>query len=258
MYLSRIELTEAIAGQSQLGLLLQDRSYGMHRLLWDLFASDERFLFREESAGEQLGRARNLPLYYVLSAEKPVTSSPIFNISSKAFQPKLVVGEKLAFKLRANPTISRHEEGKKNSKRHDVIMDAQYQFLTAACKVRGLPNSFKKSELRKFLFSHPDFNEEKNRKEFILSLNNAVETAAIEWIKKRGDNHGYLVDSAQATGYRWNALPEKDRHAGFSSMDYEGVLTVTNPEIFIPMLTSGLGPSKAFGCGLMLIRRTNG
>lgn len=70
MYLSRIELTTAIANYSQLGLLLKERSYGMHRLLWDLFESKERFLFREENTQDQLGTERHLPLYYVLSAEK--------------------------------------------------------------------------------------------------------------------------------------------------------------------------------------------
>lgn len=255
MFLSRIELTEIIANHSQLGLLLKDRSYAMHRLLWDLFESKERFLFREESAKEQLDSVRNLPLYYVLSAEKPISESPIFKIDSKPFSPVLREGDQLAFKLRANPTIARHEEGKKNSKRHDVVMDAQRQFLVAACKVRGLSCSEKKSDLRALLFCHPDFQNHEQRKEFSDALDTAIETAAVDWIKKRGVTHGYVLNSVEATGYRWNALPEKNRKAGFSSMDYEGVLTVEDPELFSKMLVSGLGPSKAFGCGLMLIRR---
>ena len=52
MYLSRIQLNDAIGQNSQLGLLLKDRSYGIHRLLHDLFSGNERFLFREEIAND--------------------------------------------------------------------------------------------------------------------------------------------------------------------------------------------------------------
>jgi CRISPR system Cascade subunit CasE len=255
MYLSRIELTPAIAEYSQLGAILKDRSYGMHRLLWDVFSTQKRFLFREENTQDQLNSSRHLPLYYVLSEAKPASDSPIFKIESRLFSPQLNVGDQLAFKLRANPTIARKVEGKKNSQRHDVVMDAQRQFLMAACKARGLSCSEKKSDLRALLFNHPDFQNHAQRKEFSDSLDTAIETAAVDWIKKRGITHGYVLNSVEATGYRWNALPEKDRKAGFSTMDYEGVLTVEDPELFLQMLISGLGPSKAFGCGLMLIRR---
>lgn len=255
MYLSRIELTAAIANYSQLGLLLKERSYGMHRLLWDLFESAERFLFREENTQDQLGKERHLPLYYVLSAEKPVSESPLFKIDTKPFSPSLNKGDQLAFKLRANPIVARKVEGKKNSSKHDVVMDAQRQFLVAACKARGLSCAEKKSDLRAILFNHADFNNYEQRKEFSDALDVAIEAAAVDWIKKRGATHGYELNSVEATGYRWNALPEKDRNAGFSSMEYEGVMTVEDPVLFSRMLITGLGPSKAFGCGLMLIRR---
>lgn len=255
MYLSRIELTAAIANYSQLGLLLKERSYGMHRLLWDLFETKERFLFREENTQDQLGKERHLPLYYVLSVEKPVSESPIFRIDTKPFSPSLSRGDQLAFKLRANPIVARKVEGKKNSSKHDVVMDVQRQYLVSACKERGLDYTEKKSDLRKLLQSHPDYLSQESRTQLQNALDTAIETAAVDWIKKRGVTHGYELTSVEATGYRWNALPEKDRNAGFSSMDYEGVLTVEDPELFVQMLVSGLGPSKAFGCGLMLIRR---
>ncbi|PUA30072.1 MAG: type I-E CRISPR-associated protein Cas6/Cse3/CasE [Cellvibrio sp. 79] len=255
MYLSRIELTPAIAEYSQLGAILKDRSYGIHRLLWDLFAAQERFLFREENTQEQLNSRRRLPIYYVLSVTKPISDSPIFKIDSKEFSPKLNVGDQLAFKLRANPTIARKMEGKKNSQRHDVVMDAQRQFLISSCQARQLSAANTKSELRQLLLSHPDYSDDQGGKRLAAELDDAIRVASIEWIKKRGETHGYCLQSLEATGYRWNALPEKDRNAGFSSMDYEGILQVTDPERFAQMLIMGIGPSKAFGCGLMLIRR---
>ncbi len=41
----------------------------------------------------------------------------------------------------------------------------------------------------------------------------------------------------------------------FSSVDYQGVLTIEEPHLFWQQYQSkGLAEQKAFGCGLMLIR----
>ena len=255
MFLSRIQLTSALAQQSQLGLLLQDRSYGLHRLLWDLFPQGERFIFREENALEQGADSKRYPLYYVLSQTLPKIDNPIFDVQSKPYEPKLEGGDKLMFKLRANPTVARKQEGVKNSRRHDVIMDAQKQFLIAQCKVRNLPIVGQKSELKKSLFLHVDFKDAKLREALLGQLQESTDKAAADWLYSRAEARGFSVDSLQATAYQWHALPEKGRKAGFSTMDYEGVLTVTDPVLLSATLANGLGPSKAFGCGLLLIRR---
>ncbi|WP_225391738.1 type I-E CRISPR-associated protein Cas6/Cse3/CasE, partial [Escherichia coli] len=39
-----------------------------------------------------------------------------------------------------------------------------------------------------------------------------------------------------------------------SSVDYTGMLTVTDPGLFLQRLSQGYGKSRAFGCGLMLIK----
>jgi CRISPR system Cascade subunit CasE len=45
------------------------------------------------------------------------------------------------------------------------------------------------------------------------------------------------------------------RVIAFSVLDLEGVLEVQSPDRFVDALTRGFGKAKAFGCGLMLIRR---
>jgi CRISPR system Cascade subunit CasE len=40
-----------------------------------------------------------------------------------------------------------------------------------------------------------------------------------------------------------------------TTLDFEGVLEVVDPGSFLSSLLGGIGPAKAFGCGLMLIRR---
>ncbi|WP_263322529.1 type I-E CRISPR-associated protein Cas6/Cse3/CasE [Endozoicomonas sp. Mp262] len=258
MYLSRIQLTPAIAKHSQLGHILRDSCYAMHRLLWDLFDQNERFLFREEQVRDQLEEYRNLPLYYVLSRTKPKADNPFFNIESKCFQPKLKEDDQLSFCLRANPTITRRVEGKKNSTRHDVIMDAQYQWLKKNCIERGIPMSGSKSNLRCLLASHDDFSGEEGFQRMSDAIQIEMTNASVQWLSKRGVANGFTVmeGSVQSSGYQWHALPKKGRNAGFSALDYEGVLAITEPEKFISALFRGIGPAKAFGCGLLLIKRT--
>lgn len=257
MYLSRIQLSESIAGYSQLGKLLHSNSYGMHRLLWDLFEPSDhgRFLFREENSSEQLGTRRQLPLYYVLSATPPNQQSPLFDIQTKPFAPVLRAGDTLAFRLRANPTVARRELGEKNSRRHDVTMNAQRHWLQAACDQRQLSSAGKKGDLKATLLAHPDYHSKAGYDQLESELTQAVATANHQWLADRANKHGFALGAVQATGYRWNALPEKRRDAGFSSLDYEGLLTVTDSERFVQALNCGIGPAKAFGCGLMLIRR---
>lgn len=257
MYLSQIQLTGAIGEYSQLGKLLRSNSYGMHRLLWDLFdrADTARFLFREENSAEQLGTGRPLPLYYVLSAALPSQQSPLFEVQTKPFAPVLRAGDMLGFRLRANPTVARRVAGAKNSRRHDVAMDAQRHWLHTACAERQLALSGKKGDVKAALLAHPDYQGKAGVDRLENELAEAVAAANHRWLAERAEQHGFKPASVQATGYRWNALPEKGRDAGFSSLDYEGVLTVTDPERFVQALGSGIGPAKAFGCGLMLIRR---
>ncbi|MEA2080768.1 MAG: type I-E CRISPR-associated protein Cas6/Cse3/CasE [Pseudomonadota bacterium] len=44
------------------------------------------------------------------------------------------------------------------------------------------------------------------------------------------------------------------KEINFSTLDYSGLLTVTDPELFKAALFQGIGPAKAFGCGLLLVR----
>jgi len=57
------------------------------------------------------------------------------------------------------------------------------------------------------------------------------------------------------TAYRQHAKKRKGADIRFSSLDYEGVLKVTDLDLFNQTLRRGMGKSKAFGCGLMMVRR---
>ena len=48
----------------------------------------------------------------------------------------------------------------------------------------------------------------------------------------------------------------RDNRAGkLVTVSFEGVLRVQDPALLVTLLENGIGPAKAFGCGLLLVRR---
>ncbi|WP_303287916.1 type I-E CRISPR-associated protein Cas6/Cse3/CasE [Marinobacter sp. SS8-8] len=229
MYLSRVRVTTEGLDRKCLVSLLSGDAYANHQLLWRLFgdATERSFLFRQETEQDQLSpdhNPRGLPLFYVLSEQVPTAVPGLLELETKPFSPALATGDQLTFRLRANPTISRKTESGRSA-RHDVLMDAK-----SWCKHHGVND---RSEVQSHMVD-----------------------AAITWLNNQSEKSGFnMVSAPQLTGYRQHAIRRKGTEIRFSSIDYEGVLTVTHPERFKDMLCRGLGRSKAFGCGLMMVRR---
>ena len=165
----------------------------------------------------------------LLSARRPVDHHGLFEIDEpKAFAPVLEPGDRLRFSLRANPTVrKRNDQGQRHASRHDVVMDALYP----------LPGD-SRAERRTV----------------------AIREEGLQWARQAG-RQGRFRDTggrgSSARGYRQHHI---DRGVGkpalsFSSLDFEGVLEVQEPDLLPPAIAHGFGPAKAFGCGLMLIRR---
>jgi CRISPR system Cascade subunit CasE len=90
-----------------------------------------------------------------------------------------------------------------------------------------------------------------------LALKTISERALLTWWQQRSQQIGIQCsdDAVQADGYLQHHIKSKGTGAMFSSINLSGSLTVEKPETFIESLARGVGRSKAFGCGLMLIRR---
>jgi len=291
MYFSRVKIRPDVR---DLHLLVSGNGYGAHQLLWKLFPCEEKrsFLFREEIAREQIPFHKGVkgePLFYLVSGSEPISDHPIFAVDSKPYAPQLAKGERLAFRLRANPTVARKQEGKKSSPRHDVVMDVQYHLLREIAADMAIPAVGDKSKIKKNIIGAwrqiPDSRglEEKLRgiisendryaeirtnnlkplELLDLALKSRMDKALETWFAGRCERLGFAIvrDDAkgrlkfQAEGYQWHALPRKGRDAGFSSIDFEGEIEVTDTELFTKALFNGIGPAKGFGCGLMLVRR---
>jgi len=223
MFLSKITLNR---GPELFKLLKQKNGsdgYVLHQILWNLFPNDGHkkrdFIFHKDEK-------EGLPQFLLVSEAKPVETDGV-TVISKPYNPKLVKGEKLVFTLVANPVVSRKVESKKNSVKHDVWMDAKKKAIENGADVS--------------------------------SIIQACENASKLWLIRQGERCGFFLKETDILidGYIQNRF-YKGRKAmpiQYSSIHYEGLLTVTDTDLFTKMLYSGIGRSKAFGCGLMLVRR---
>lgn len=230
MYFSRVRVTTHGLDRPALVKLLSGDAYANHQLLWRLFpdAEERPFLFRQEMEQEQLGSElspRGLPIFYMLSSLEPTPLPGLLECESKPFEPRLSEGDRLIFKLRANPTVAKKREGETRSRRHDVLMDAKLRARQEGSGSAG-------------------------------DVQRAMEDSALEWLAYRSRDLGFdPISAPQISGYRQHQFRRKKREIRFSSVDYEGVMTVIDPERLRTALLDGVGRSRAFGCGLLMVRR---
>jgi len=238
--------------------------YGQHQALCGLFDLPPReqlrdkptpFLFRAEriepvsAVGYAHPDLAGLPVFYVLSQQMPEDRSGIWQIEARQYRPDLQAGDRLTFKLRVNPVILAKTERSQEEQqawlknrlannfkkkdptrkrvRHDVVMDAK---LTMDWK--NLP------------------------KEKRPTLAQLAYDAGSRWLLGRAEKLGCEFDAStlRVDGHdTW-----RQRHGKkieLSTLDFEGTLRVAEPECYLEALLKGIGPAKAFGCGLMLVRR---
>lgn len=230
LWLSRARLRRDTAAVGSLArLLVPDgdgpRTAAAHRLVWALFAdTTERtrdFLWREEAPGR----------FMTLSARPPTPMPGLFDIEApKRFEPALAAGDRLVFSLRANAVVSRGTGPGVRGTRHDVVMDA--------------------------LFALP-------KGERAAARLGAVASAGRAWLARQGAAHGFApADGVAVDGYETVRIPrasgareKKAEVLRFGQLDFTGVLTVDDPARFLAGVAAGFGRARAFGCGLMLIRR---
>ena len=226
-------------------------AYEEHQWLWERFFLAPRgtprdFLFRRIDSGVA---AR----FYAVSERPPRTDVPGWEVKPIHYAPKVSIGERLRFDLRANPVITRSGEVRPNADdsvkqrdkgtegraarhkivRHDVVMDAKKRLLAE----RGIA--------RWSDWNDPD-------KPALYAL---VHEACGRWLVAAGGNRGFSVDEATLSVDAYTQHRGKDQTLRFSSVDFSGELTVLDPTRFVTALTQGIGHAKAFGCGLLLVRR---
>ncbi|MBF0180644.1 MAG: type I-E CRISPR-associated protein Cas6/Cse3/CasE [Magnetococcales bacterium] len=189
--------------------------YQLHQLMWRLFSGDATA--RRDFVFRAIEGA-DLLACYLVSSRPPRDLDGVWRVQTKPYAPQLTVGERLIFSLRVNPVVTRKSGLDGKSRRHDVVMDA------------------------------------KKRQE---GTGGEIQTAGAAWLKERAGRCGFQMDSVVVEGYRQHRLRQggQGREIRFSTLDFEGLLTVTDPAALRRALLQGIGPAKGFGCGLLLVRR---
>ena len=83
------------------------------------------------------------------------------------------------------------------------------------------------------------------------------EASLRSWLERRAERAGFAVVQLTSVqcGYLYvNKNAKNGDGQRLRSALYDGLLTVTNAELFRRALESGVGPAKAFGCGLLSVR----
>jgi CRISPR system Cascade subunit CasE len=224
LHFSRVRLapSQAVAA---IAPLLQpgaddQRAASTHKLLWSLFARDSDttrdFLWRE------VAESGPRKTYYVLSRCEPINGLGLFEVETKPYGLNLDEGDRFAFDLRVNATVNRMDGGK--SARHDVVMDA----------LRGIDAGPGRRDVR----------------------DKVAKEAGSAWMARKGQASGFELDEMSVESYQTWRLPRgRAKPLSLGVLDLRGTLTVSDPAAFASAVHGGFGKAKAFGLGMMLLRR---
>lgn len=205
-----------------------DGPYSEHQWLWRLFRAPEGaprdFLFRRWDT-------EGMPRFYVLSERAPQAQTSAWSVQTRHYAPDVAAGERLHFDLRANPVVVHSRDGK--PRRHDVVMQEKKRLL----QERGLSRWRDWQDADK-----PPFQA-------------LVRDICGAWLRSRASRHGFAIDERSLAVDAYQQHAENQGRLQFTSVDFSGELTVVDPVAFGALLRNGIGRAKAFGCGLMLVRR---
>ena len=238
MYFSVITAIENLQRQAAYELVkpsdsLTRSAYAEHQWLWRFFPRSQNqerdFIFRRHMLD-------SIPRFYVVSRRQPEESHGAWQVQSQDYYPKLMMDQQLSFRLRANPVVTKKNNAGK-SQRHDVVMQAKKDLLA-----------------KHVLGADAKWNEwpDESNKPLLYEL---VQKSCIDWLQSRAVANGFTVIAASVDAYQQNRAGKRDIR--FSTVDFSGELRVADPELFRHALFNGLGHAKAFGCGLLLVKRAN-
>ncbi|MDH5511527.1 MAG: type I-E CRISPR-associated protein Cas6/Cse3/CasE [Nitrospinota bacterium] len=225
MYITQAALRKDLS-LATLSAILRGGEYAAHQHIWKLFQTEAdnqtRILFRRDDIGQW-------PRFLVVSSRPPEDTKNMWRIETKSYSPALKKGMRLAFSLRANPVVTRHDENGKQ-KRDDVIMAHKKNLTAQNVPKREWPTS---AEL--------------------------IQTIGVGWLARRAENYGFSIDQKQviAEAYQHHSYYKRGAKNPiiFSALDFNGLLIVDEPTLFQKALYGGIGPAKGFGCGMLMVRR---
>jgi len=201
MYLSKIMISGAACRNP----------YEIHRALWKLFPfspdAERDFLFRVERSGQQNAEV------LMQSIREPIATTvrDAWLLASKPYPLSLLQGQRLRFKLLANPVKTINDEGGR------VKTDGEIK----KCRV-------------------PLIHDEDLQAWLVRKLAGMANIEAVE------------VEKGLPLHFRKG---RESRAGKIQPVCFLGVVTVSDQTELENLVKSGIGPGKAFGCGMMSLAR---
>lgn len=207
-----------------------------HRLLWTLMPEEMQHQGKPASeTGEKAaflwraGKPERDQRYYLLGPQ-PRRDSAFFEVDSTPWTPALSIGDRLRFDLLVNATVNRMmdpSKGRDGRKRIDVVADALLRRRGAAEDPADVAGQ-------------------------------TMRTALEQWWRGQGAANGFLLLTTAVDQHRTLSLDDRRRgqtHSHLGIARLTGSVEVRDPAAFVARVAAGFGRGKAFGCGLMLLKR---
>jgi len=237
IFLSRLQL-DPLSRRVQTELA---RPYEMHRTLCHAFpdlAGDEwmaaRVLFRVDDGGgghlQLLVQSKREPSWQAFSRHLNGTRYIVAPPQVKDWQPLFCVGQTLRFRLLANPTFRPKKDDGRDGERRGLYREAERLDWLARQSIRCgfvLPQS--RTKLRRN--GAPLIFRGRHYDELVLDLPTCQ-----------------VIDLNDGRRF---SLP--DRKIQFSAARFDGVLQISDVDLFTRALEDGIGPAKGFGFGLLSV-----
>lgn len=76
-----------------------------------------------------------------------------------------------------------------------------------------------------------------------------------EWLKKKSEKIGFALGDFSIVRRDIKKFVRQNKYVTLSIVEYEGVLKITDAEIFRKTVTQGIGRAKSYGCGLLTLAK---
>ena len=204
MYLSKI----------QIPWRLSKNSYHLHQALWKLYPGREdeqrKFLYRVERL--EKGMATHILMQSTIRPQQS-EESPVI-LDWREFNPVFSSGQRLRFRLRANPIKTIKDS-------HKGTVEKKGKLYTKTVRVPLIHEAQQQAWLERKL-------------QGIAQLETLIiQPEPILYFRKTKEN----------------------RSGKIQPVLFDGILRITDPDAFSALFQTGIGPAKAFGCGLLTVKR---
>ena len=197
-----------------------------HRLIWSVFGDHKKrkrdFLFRQTGRSEFLSLSQRAPVASALIPDPDVQKKTL----------DFRVNDLITFKLQANATKRISYQGK--IRRVDVVMDALHEIPGRIVKP-GNENSLRAEQRM-----------------------NIANIEGRKWLDRQGKQFGFTVENMVIEDYR-QICPmlglSRGRGSRVGILDIAGILRVAERDAFTSAVVNGVGRSRAFGCGLIVVNK---